>query len=91
VGFAARLGKNFSHPNLDRCTILFMTNRTYKTGPCREQLSLLPARVEDYVARDNPVRAIEAYVCALDLESSGSGIPVVVAERGSQATIRRTC
>lgn len=48
-----------------------MTNRTYKTGPCREQMSLLPARVEDYVARDNPVRAIEAYVCALDLEKLG--------------------
>jgi len=48
-----------------------MTNRTYKTGPCREQLSLLPARVEDYVGRDNPVRAIEAYVCALDLEKLG--------------------
>ncbi len=48
-----------------------MTNRIYKTGPGREQLSLLPARVEDYVGRDNPVRAIEAYVCALDLEKLG--------------------
>jgi transposase len=48
-----------------------MTNRTYKTGPCREQLSLLPPRIEDYVAGDNPVRAIEAYVCALDLEKLG--------------------
>src|SRR5260370_12754338 len=48
-----------------------MTNRSYKTGPCREQLSLLPPRVEDYVAPDNPVRAIEAYVCALDLEKLG--------------------
>jgi transposase len=48
-----------------------MTNRTYKTGRCREQLSLLSARVEDYVAPDNPVRAIEAYVCALDLEKLG--------------------
>ena len=48
-----------------------MTNRTYKTGPCRDQLSLLPPRVEDYVARDNPVRAIEAYVGILDLEKLG--------------------
>jgi transposase len=53
------------------CTIRVMTNRSYKTGPCREQLSLLPARVEDYVGRDNPVRAIEAYVCALDLKTLG--------------------
>jgi transposase len=71
VGKAKRLSKNFSHPNPDGCTILFMTNRTYKSGPCREQLRLLPPRVEDYVARDNPVRAIEAYVCALDLEKLG--------------------
>jgi transposase len=48
-----------------------MTNRTYKTGPSREQLSLLPPHVEDYVGRNNPVRAIEAYVCALDLEKLG--------------------
>lgn len=48
-----------------------MTNRIYKIGPSREQLSLLPPRVEDYVAEDNPVRAIEAYVCALDLEKLG--------------------
>jgi transposase len=48
-----------------------MTNRTYRTGPCRDQLSLLPPRVEDYVARDNPVRAIEAYVSVLDLKELG--------------------
>lgn len=48
-----------------------MTNRIYKTGQNREQLSLLPARIEDYVGSDNPVRAIEAYVCALDLEKLG--------------------
>jgi transposase len=48
-----------------------MTNRTYKTGVSREQASLLPARVEDYVGRDNPVRAIEAYVKRLDLAKLG--------------------
>jgi transposase len=48
-----------------------MTNRTFKSGMSREQGSLLPARVEDYVDRANPVRAIEAYVCALDLEKLG--------------------
>jgi transposase len=48
-----------------------MTNRTFKSGKNREQPSLLPARVEDYVDRANPVRAIEAYVCALDLEKLG--------------------
>src|SRR5437763_13417571 len=48
-----------------------MTNRLYKTGQSREQLSLLPARVEDYVGPDTPVRAMEAYVGALDLEKLG--------------------
>src|SRR5882757_240409 len=48
-----------------------MTNRPFKTGVCREQASFLPPRVEDYVGADNPVRAIEAYVCALDLDKLG--------------------
>ncbi len=48
-----------------------MTNRTFKAGVSREQPSLLPPRVEDYVGADNPVRAIEAYVEALDLGKLG--------------------
>lgn len=48
-----------------------MTNRTFKSGVSREQVSLLPPRVEDYVEKDNPVRAIEAYVEALDLAALG--------------------
>ena len=48
-----------------------MTNRTLKSGVSREQASLLPARVEDYVGADNPVRAIEGYVEALDLAKLG--------------------
>ncbi len=48
-----------------------MTNRTFKTGASRDQASLLPARIEDYVAPDNPVRAIESFVCALDLAKLG--------------------
>jgi len=34
-------------------------------------VSLLPPCIEDYVGRDNPVRAIEAYVDALDLNELG--------------------
>ena len=48
-----------------------MMNRTFKTGASREQASLLPARVEDYVGSDNPVRAIDIYVDALDLTKLG--------------------
>jgi transposase len=44
-----------------------MTNRTFKSGESREQRCLLPPRIEDYVGPDNPVRAIESFVCALDL------------------------
>ena len=48
-----------------------MTNRTFKTGISRDQPSFLPPRVEDYVASDNPVRVIEAFVAALDLGKLG--------------------
>ena len=53
------------------CTIRLMTNRPFKTGESRYQASLLPPRMEDYVGPDNPVRAIESYVCALDLAKLG--------------------
>jgi transposase len=42
-----------------------MTNHAFKTGESREQTCLLPPRIEDYVGPDNPVRAIESFVCAL--------------------------
>jgi len=48
-----------------------MTNRTFKIGESREQPSLLPARIEDYVGPDNPVRAIDGFVCAFDLAKLG--------------------
>ena len=48
-----------------------MTNRAFKTGESREQISLLPPRIEDYVGPDNPVRAIESFVGALDLAKLG--------------------
>ncbi len=48
-----------------------MTNRKFKTGASRNETSFLPPRVEDYVDGDNPVRAIEAFVAALDLERLG--------------------
>lgn len=48
-----------------------MTNRPFKTGESREQACLLPPRIADYVGPDNPVRAIESFVCALDLAKLG--------------------
>jgi transposase len=48
-----------------------MTNRTFKSGESREQSCLLPARIEDYVEADNPVRAIDSFVGMLDLAKLG--------------------
>src|SRR5258708_6676128 len=48
-----------------------MTNHTFKTGEARERACLLPPRIEDYVGPDNPVRAIESFVRALDLAKLG--------------------
>ncbi len=50
-----------------------MTNRTFKTGESREQPSLLPPRIEDYVGPDNPVHVIDSYVCALIVTNVGAG------------------
>jgi transposase len=53
-----------------------MTNRShFKSGVSRHQPSFLPPRIEDYVDRNNPVRAIDAYVDAIDLEKAGFGHP----------------
>ena len=48
-----------------------MANRMFKSGVSRDEASFLPPRVEDYVGSDNPVRAIEAFVAALDLGKLG--------------------
>jgi transposase len=48
-----------------------MMNRTFKAGVSREQPSFLPPCLDDYVGPDHPVRAIDAYVDALDLEELG--------------------
>ena len=48
-----------------------MTSRRYKSVSNRQQISLLPPSIEDYVHETNPVRAIDAYVATLDLEKQG--------------------
>lgn len=37
----------------------------------RNQLTMLPASIEDYIAADDPVRAYDAFVEALDLDQLG--------------------
>ena len=61
-----------------------MTNRMFKSGVSREQSNLLPARVDDYVAADNAVRAIDAYVRRLDLEQLGFRHAGPAGDKGGQ-------
>src|ERR1700681_355015 len=75
MGFASETGQEFIAHLSDRCTIRFMTNRHFKAGISREQPSFLPPCMDDYVGRNNPVRAIDAYVDGLDLEKLGFGYP----------------
>ena len=48
-----------------------MTNRRYQEVQPRDTVQLLPPCLDDYVAADNPVRAIDGYVDSLDLEAMG--------------------
>src|SRR5512133_4149934 len=40
-------------------------------GEDRSQVSLLPECLDDYIAEDNPIRVVDAYVEELDLEELG--------------------
>ena len=42
-------------------------------GVDRSQSTLFPERLDDYIAEDNPVRAIEVFVDELDLDPLGFG------------------
>jgi hypothetical protein len=43
----------------------------YVEGSDRQQVTLLPECLDDYIAEDNPVGVVEAYVSELDLEALG--------------------
>ena len=43
----------------------------FVVGTDRGQITLFPARLDDYVAEDNPVRAIDVFVDNLDLDRLG--------------------
>jgi transposase len=43
----------------------------YIEGPSRNQTFLLPKTIEEYVATDNPIRFIDAYVNTLDMQKIG--------------------
>ena len=43
----------------------------FVAGTDREQMTLFPARLDDYVSEDNPVRAVDVFVDTLDLDKLG--------------------
>ena len=45
----------------------------HRTGLDRGQTLLFPERLEDYVAAENPVRFLDAFVGSLDLHALGFG------------------
>ena len=45
--------------------------KRFVQGETRSQMSLLPGCLDDYVSEDNPVRVVEAFIDALDLERLG--------------------
>jgi hypothetical protein len=45
--------------------------KRFVEGLDREQSTLFPASLDDYVTEDNPVRAVEVFVEGLDLDELG--------------------
>jgi transposase len=46
-------------------------NKKHIEGIDRDQLTLMPDAIEDYIAEDNPVRFLDVFVEGLDLKSLG--------------------
>ena len=45
--------------------------KRFVQGEARSQMSLLPECLDDFVPEDNPVRVVEAFIDALNLEKLG--------------------
>ena len=43
----------------------------YVEGQDREQITILPDCIEDYIGEENPVRVIDAFINSLDLKEAG--------------------
>jgi len=61
-----------------------MTSRRYKSISNRQQISLLPPSIEDYVHETNSVRAIDAYVGTLDLQNRDFKTPLAACVPGNR-------
>ena len=45
--------------------------KRFMEGECRDQSVLFPERLDDWIAEDNPVRAVDAFVDELDFGALG--------------------
>jgi hypothetical protein len=45
--------------------------KRFVEGADRTQITLLPARLDDYIAEDNPVRVVDVFIDELDLIGLG--------------------
>lgn len=61
-----------------------MTSRRYQKTLNRHQAMLLPLRVEEFVSENNSVRAIDAYVNTLNLQSLGVKYAQAVVSQAGQ-------
>jgi transposase len=43
----------------------------YIEGKDRQQVTLLPECLDDFIAEDNPIRVVDAFVAELDLKALG--------------------
>ena len=48
--------------------------KRFVEGEDRQQATLLPACLDDYVTEDNPVRVIDVFIDELDLEALGGAM-----------------
>ena len=60
-------------------------------GQDRQQVTLLPECLDDYIAEDNPVRVVEAFVEELDLAGAGVRGRDAGRHRAARRTTRRCC
>ena len=60
-------------------------------GADRSQVTLLPECLDDFIAEDNPVRVVDAFVEELDLHDAGLRRHGCLPPRAARRTTRRCC
>jgi len=64
--------------------------KRFVEGTDRQQGTLFPAVLDEYVGEDNPVRAIDVFVDGLDLAKLGFG-GVALSQRAGRRIIQPRC